>query len=131
MQANERSATLIVCFFFFQAEDGIRDLIVTGVQTCALPISDTYNHKIKRLDPRTGECRTLLGAGAPGHADGAAGAARFSEPSGVSVAAGGPLPSRNPKPPHPGGSLPARGGAPPGPPRALTPGAKINPSPAP
>src|SRR3989440_1939868 len=28
-----------VVFFFFQAEDGIRDLIVTGVQTCALPIS--------------------------------------------------------------------------------------------
>src|SRR6266403_240447 len=25
-------------FFFFQAEDGIRDLYVTGVQTCALPI---------------------------------------------------------------------------------------------
>ena len=30
---------LFFCFFFFQAEDGIRDLIVTGVQTCALPIS--------------------------------------------------------------------------------------------
>src|SRR2546427_10599569 len=28
-----------VGFFFFQAEDGIRDLTVTGVQTCALPIS--------------------------------------------------------------------------------------------
>src|SRR2546429_5202437 len=29
------------CFvFFFQAEDGIRDVAVTGVQTCALPISD-------------------------------------------------------------------------------------------
>src|SRR5256885_9690697 len=27
------------CFFFFQAEDGIRDYKVTGVQTCALPIS--------------------------------------------------------------------------------------------
>src|SRR6266540_5558830 len=27
-----------VCFFFFQAEDGIRDRDVTGVQTCALPI---------------------------------------------------------------------------------------------
>src|SRR6266498_410768 len=27
-------------FFFFQAEDGIRDADVTGVQTCALPISD-------------------------------------------------------------------------------------------
>src|SRR2546430_4472816 len=37
------------CFFFFQAEDGIRDLTVTGVQTCALPILnlidviDVYN----------------------------------------------------------------------------------------
>src|SRR2546430_5500922 len=29
-------------FFFFQAEDGIRDLTVTGVQTCALPI---YRHR--------------------------------------------------------------------------------------
>ena len=35
------SDVMSVCvffFFFFQAEDGIRDLIVTGVQTCALPI---------------------------------------------------------------------------------------------
>src|SRR2546421_4039893 len=35
--------SISICFifvcFFFQAEDGIRDLIVTGVQTCALPIS--------------------------------------------------------------------------------------------
>src|SRR2546430_9169115 len=29
----------VLFFFFFQAEDGIRDLTVTGVQTCALPIS--------------------------------------------------------------------------------------------
>src|SRR5438094_4099376 len=29
----------ILFFFFFQAEDGIRDRTVTGVQTCALPIS--------------------------------------------------------------------------------------------
>src|SRR2546427_5906679 len=29
---------LVRVFFFFQAEDGIRDLTVTGVQTCALPI---------------------------------------------------------------------------------------------
>ena len=29
----------VVFFFFFQAEDGIRDDLVTGVQTCALPIS--------------------------------------------------------------------------------------------
>src|SRR5258708_31488346 len=30
---------LVFIFFFFQAEDGIRDDLVTGVQTCALPIS--------------------------------------------------------------------------------------------
>src|SRR2546430_8600637 len=32
--------------FFFQAEDGIRDLTVTGVQTCALPIS--LYHELRR-----------------------------------------------------------------------------------
>src|SRR2546422_5489073 len=32
----------ILFFFFFQAEDGIRDVAVTGVQTCALPISFVY-----------------------------------------------------------------------------------------
>src|SRR2546422_3873465 len=32
------SGPLMVMFFFFQAEDGIRDVAVTGVQTCALPI---------------------------------------------------------------------------------------------
>src|SRR5690606_41173759 len=31
----------LIVFFFFQAEDGIRDFHVTGVQTCALPISGT------------------------------------------------------------------------------------------
>src|SRR5690606_40087333 len=31
---------LMFFFFFFQAEDGIRDFHVTGVQTCALPICD-------------------------------------------------------------------------------------------
>src|SRR3990167_9657161 len=35
---------LDVCvFFFFQAEDGIRDLTVTGVQTCALPILNWFD----------------------------------------------------------------------------------------
>ena len=29
---------MVLFFFFFQAEDGIRDIGVTGVQTCALPI---------------------------------------------------------------------------------------------
>src|SRR2546429_6863205 len=30
------------CCFFFQAEDGIRDVAVTGVQTCALPIWNAF-----------------------------------------------------------------------------------------
>src|SRR2546430_2746150 len=34
-------------FFFFQAEDGIRDLTVTGVQTCALPICDASSAERK------------------------------------------------------------------------------------
>src|SRR2546430_11010345 len=32
----------LLCLFFFQAEDGIRDLTVTGVQTCALPICKIF-----------------------------------------------------------------------------------------
>src|SRR5207245_7202779 len=36
-----RVGACVLCFFFFQAEDGIRDATVTGVQTCALPISTT------------------------------------------------------------------------------------------
>src|SRR2546427_1151368 len=40
MSSHARSTTEATgkVFFFFQAEDGIRDLTVTGVQTCALPI---------------------------------------------------------------------------------------------
>src|SRR5260370_18950375 len=44
-----------VWFFFFQAEDGIRDSSVTGVQTCALPISRPRNDE--------GRCQNLLRIG--------------------------------------------------------------------
>src|SRR6266850_7256704 len=37
LSGNRRN--IVFFFFFFQAEDGIRDYKVTGVQTCALPIS--------------------------------------------------------------------------------------------
>src|SRR2546428_2957138 len=37
--ATDNFRSIVGWIFFFQAEDGIRDLIVTGVQTCALPIS--------------------------------------------------------------------------------------------
>src|SRR5207248_5703476 len=47
---------LLFCvFFFFQAEDGIRDRTVTGVQTCALPISSltsTRSHRTALGHPR-------------------------------------------------------------------------------
>src|SRR3989442_6006809 len=36
------------CFFFFQAEDGIRDADVTGVQTCALPISSSFTMALRK-----------------------------------------------------------------------------------
>src|SRR5256885_5413775 len=41
-------------FFFFQAEDGIRDYKVTGVQTCALPISHLCPANHSRDVPRIG-----------------------------------------------------------------------------
>src|SRR5256884_6549075 len=40
------------CVFFFQAEDGIRDVAVTGVQTCALPIS-IYDRRTGKVFPQT------------------------------------------------------------------------------
>src|SRR2546423_3726491 len=62
-------------FFFFQAEDGIRDKLVTGVQTCALPIfcvrrhstSPTPIHSTKRKRPSRPSTQTL-GAGCRGSA---------------------------------------------------------------
>src|SRR2546425_3255500 len=47
-------------FFFFQAEDGIRDKLVTGVQTCALPIS----YQTRRVENGAGRLREALAAGA-------------------------------------------------------------------
>src|SRR2546422_7377347 len=38
-------------FFFFQAEDGIRDVAVTGVQTCALPISRSPRRTAPAREP--------------------------------------------------------------------------------
>src|SRR5205085_4316717 len=49
-------ARRVIVFFFFQAEDGIRDLTVTGVQTCALPISlRPHGRRLRRraLSPGT------------------------------------------------------------------------------
>src|SRR5256886_15349832 len=56
MAVPTREAMGVTLVFFFQAEDGIRDLTVTGVQTCALPISRRRGSRA-----RTGAAR----AGAP------------------------------------------------------------------
>src|SRR5260221_8206210 len=43
---------LYLYFFFFQAEDGIRDHCVTGVQTCALPIFPRGEAHLRRARPQ-------------------------------------------------------------------------------
>src|SRR2546425_4982621 len=46
LQSFSRRLWMVGFFFFFQAEDGIRDKLVTGVQTCALPICKFICEKI-------------------------------------------------------------------------------------
>src|SRR6266511_4432513 len=53
-----RLCFLLHLFFFFQAEDGIRDFHVTGVQTCALPISSTAPRSWPRCSSGAGSRRT-------------------------------------------------------------------------
>ena len=51
-----------------------------------LYITDTYNHKVKRVLPAMRSAFTVLGNGSSGHVDGPASQAQFSEPSGISFA---------------------------------------------
>src|SRR2546422_4191691 len=62
-------------FFFFQAEDGIRDVAVTGVQTCALPISSSTKRTV-------------------------AGSLIVAEPVTMAAASGAAGPSRSPRRPE-------------------------------
>src|SRR2546429_2633607 len=48
-------------FFFFQAEDGIRDVAVTGVQTCALPIFHGDGLTVDGVDRRRRFAAACLG----------------------------------------------------------------------
>src|SRR5256885_8634747 len=62
--------TLFISLFFFQAEDGIRDYKVTGVQTCALPISTESTRGGSPCSPNCWATRGRTprpgGAGLPG-----------------------------------------------------------------
>jgi DNA-binding beta-propeller fold protein YncE len=48
-------------------------------------VADTYNHRLKTIDPYTREATAFAGAGAAGFADGDGEQARFWEPGGVTV----------------------------------------------
>src|SRR5258708_16561781 len=50
-----------MCFFFFQAEDGIRDDLVTGVQTCALPIYEVADIAVVMQRESDETLRTVIG----------------------------------------------------------------------
>jgi sugar lactone lactonase YvrE len=53
-----------------------------------LYIADTYNHKIRTVNPTTGEVTTVAATGSPGNTDGQGAAASFDEPGGLSAAGG-------------------------------------------
>ena len=78
--------------FEFGDKDGVGDAVRlqhplgVAVHGGRVVIADTYNHKIKLLDPGTGRVWTVAGTGEPGHSDGAGRRAQFYEPAGVSVA---------------------------------------------
>src|SRR2546429_6245921 len=63
----------MVFFFFFQAEDGIRDVAVTGVQTCALPIYPhrelVEGHRLARGEDAHDDVFVRVRRGDRGHAE--------------------------------------------------------------
>jgi sugar lactone lactonase YvrE len=80
--------------FEFGDADGVGDavrlqhpLAVAVRPDGGLIVADTYNHRLKLLDPRTRACAAWVGSGEPGHRDEPGLAAQFYEPSGLSLAA--------------------------------------------
>src|SRR3712207_6887888 len=84
---------ILLLFVFFQAEDGIRDIGVTGVQTCALPIWPPPRERAHRSPGRTPpSARSRRGPARPG-------------PTGARWRRG---PAGSPRPRRPGPSRPDR-----------------------
>jgi sugar lactone lactonase YvrE len=77
--------------FEFGDEDGVGDTarLQHPLGLCVVAdgvlVADTYNHRIRHLDPATGRVRRWTGSGRPGHVDGAAKTACFYEPGGLSA----------------------------------------------
>src|SRR3989454_6777651 len=63
---THKLVSYVFFFFFFQAEDGIRDYKVTGVQTCALPICDMSIdvNRVRALDLAVSQIEKQFGKGA-------------------------------------------------------------------
>ena len=89
LSANQVHTLVGEDLFVFGDEDGEGDFVrlqhPLGITAWdgLLYIADSYNNKIKRLDPRRRAVQTWLGSGAAGRADGPAGSAAFREPGGV------------------------------------------------
>src|SRR5690606_4257809 len=108
------------CYFVFQAEDGIRDFHVTGVQTCALPISTTPPACTSTR--RTGRRRRRSSPGPASRSTGRPASGTWRRPATRSAGgtaswtAPGPSPttprSRSPRPRRSGTSAGSRGPAP-------------------
>ncbi len=93
--ASGKVETLVgVGLFEFGDEDGVGEQVRLQhpLGVCWLDglvyVADTYNSKVKRLDPDTRRCASWLGSGRAGFGDGTGSAVQFSEPGGLSAVRG-------------------------------------------
>src|SRR5207244_5555194 len=88
VDADMMRSVVVVFFFFFQAEDGIRDDLVTGVQTCALPISPAPGlgiHVIYKASYDKANRSRMRGARGPGLERGLGALTRVREATGLPI----------------------------------------------
>ncbi len=95
LQSNVVTTVVGEDLFVFGDQDGEGDMVrlqhPLGITARAgiLFLADSYNHKIKRVDPRRRAVTTWLGSGAAGRADGLGTSASFREPGGVCAGVNG------------------------------------------
>src|SRR3712207_8082014 len=75
---------MILLIFFFQAEDGIRDIGVTGVQTCALPISSS-KLRVSNATTQRSSSDSFSGLPVPSDIAGSRPSEQFGSPGGSVV----------------------------------------------